>query len=212
MSVKETISEWATKIMGASKILDGLEARLREHELGQRQAWRHVPIFTNLEFVVPPSTENRMGLLEQNWLNGGEDVYLQGVMVSVRSVTGEQYLKTGAGFSIAVQEDGVQILNSFGLFDFAWNLRSGRTGQQLLSPANNSVTLSSNTLRKDRAGKVHWFSAPWKVAAGDNLLAQVKPLRVPMLPYAAAPVPSAIQDIRVDVALYGFRTGERYVG
>lgn len=209
--LKETIGAWATKIMGASKILDGLEARLRDHELGQRQDWRHVPIFTNLEFAVPPSTENRMGLLEQNWLNGGEDVYLQGVMVSVRSVTGEQYLKAGSGFSIAVQENA-QHLNSFGLFDFAWNLRSGRTGQQLLSPANNSVTLSSNTLRKDRAGKVHWFSAPWKVAAGDNLLVQVKPLRVPMLPYASTPVPFEIQNIRVDMALYGFRTGERYVG
>jgi hypothetical protein len=199
--LKQKLSEWGTRIQQASKVIDDIEAVLDCRRKERTQQWRHVPVFVNLEFKIPPQGQEML-LQEQNWLNGGEDVFVQGIMCSVWAdvpqVSGFpspmwNLVKTDGGFSIRYFTGSAGRIRHF---DFGWNIRIGRTGQFLLSSANNGLLIGSTTLRKDRAGKVHWFSVPLRIPAGENILVQMLPLRVPDTEY-----------LRASIALYGTRTG-----
>lgn len=214
--VKEALGKWGQRIQQAAKAIDDVEAKLDCRRKEQRQLWRHIPVFANLEYLVPArNLSNRTAVMEQNWLNGGEDVHFQGVMASVwlNNYPGADtplaavvnFVKTDAGFAARRFSEGAPRLR---YVDFDWNVRVGRTGQYLLSPANNGLMIGSTVIRKDRAGKPHWFSSAMRVPAGENLIFQVRPLRLPG--YEVAPDgfwDSDELDIRISVALYGTRTG-----
>ncbi len=216
VDAKRFLAEWGTRIMQAGVAVDSVHARLKAHRAAETQQWRHVPVFANLEFTIPASTGRRMQMQEQTWANGGEDVHFQGVMCSVfngpdgaNDAPEGSYAKCDAGFAGPTFPDAAGIAEPFVFYaDFGWNFRVGRTGHHLLSPANGVSTLGSSTLRKDRAGRSHWFSMPLRIAAGDNVIVQMKPNRLPLIPVAGT-VGSrpAIGDIRVAIALYGTRTG-----
>jgi len=202
-SVKETLTAWGKRLQQASVALDGLDARVQQRRASARQDWRHIPVFANMEFPVAPVTQRRTLLLEQNWLNGGEDVYFQGAMASVWAAgTNEiiNFVKTDGGFAMRSFEEGSNLIK---YVDFGWNIRVGRTGQQLLSPANGGLLMGSTTIRKDRAGKVQWFSSPCVVPAGENIILQLRVLRAPFLASDAVD----LSQIKIAVALYGTRTG-----
>jgi hypothetical protein len=212
--VKEALGKWGQRIQQAAKAIDDVEAKLDCRRKEQRQLWRHIPVFANLEYIVPARTmANRTAVIEQNWLNGGEDVHFQGVMASVwlndypaaaTPAAVVNFVKTDAGFAARRFSEGV---NRLRYVDFDWNVRVGRTGQYLLSPANNGLMIGSTVIRKDRAGKPHWFSSALRVPAGENILFQVRPLRLPGYTASDTFWEDDAIDIRISVALYGTRTG-----
>jgi hypothetical protein len=217
--VKEALSKWGTRIQQVSKVVDDVEAKLDCRRKEERQEWRHIPVLATLEFTLanPVYSTNwpapgALQMQEQNWLNGGEDVHLQGVMTSVYLPYGGatqvilNTMKTAGGFGIRGYSEGDSTIH---YVDFGWNIRVGRTGQYLLSPSNNGQLLGSTTLRKDRAGKVQWFSSSLRVPAGENILVQMKPLRLPL---SSDDVTFVVQNIRVSMTLFGTRTGGRFNG
>lgn len=214
--LKEAFAKWGARIQQASKLLDDVEAKLDCRRKEQRQRWRHIPVLANFEYVIPDITQTRTILQEQNWLNGGEDVHIQGVMTSVWATLPESdsnpllnFVKTDAGYAIRLFNEGSSCIR---YLDFGWNIRTGRTGQYVLSPANNGLLMGSTTLRKDRAGKVHWFSSSLRVPAGENVLVQMKPLRTPGMALPRDTLwDSTRVKIHVSIALYGTRTGALHV-
>jgi hypothetical protein len=65
--------------------------------------------------------------------------------------------------------------------------------------------MGSTTIRKDRAGKVQWFSSPCVVPAGENIIVQLRVLRAPWA--VVSDVSDQLLDLKVALALYGTRTG-----
>lgn len=171
-----SFAEWVKRVKQTSMLLDILGKDVERATEPRPQTMRRIPFFQTIdtEYAAGVNYTQR----ERSWVNGGEDVHIQGVsivMTTPTSLAPQPFSKEDAGYSYSTFVlEGLQRR----YFDIGWNFRTSRTGGYYLTPANSGSLLSSTLLRKQRRDNFLWFFTPKVVKAGDILTSIVKPIRL----------------------------------
>ncbi len=171
---------------------------------------KRIPLFASQSviFRYPELTTK-----QRTFVNEAEDFYITKLGFTVHTMSPGTVIApapTPAPVTLSDQEIGLGIQDTAvdNAFDFVWNYGLVSTGQQYMSPANNSFLTSRKSLGNKERGRFLEFdaSSPLCLKAGDALMFTVRSILYPI------PVVSAFADAgfsaSVNMFMIGYRTGK----
>lgn len=210
------------KIATLVRNIDHLDDLARRAMAPKPTTTKRVPLFESVAFVIPlPSgapIPDSFNTLEQWWTNGADDAYITEVCHSsfgIQAAGG-----TDGGPRVLYDSDqGLLAFGSYGegantqgspVFDFAWNVRMGVSGQLYGNSATGERYLSRSSLGNKYQDRPLRFTDPLFVKAGDTLIWMLKPLMYN--PGAVGIAPPDIDAnpftaIVVNMLMWGYRDG-----
>lgn len=194
-----SVSELRT-ILADMDRLEGLVANLVDGPLPFERVTEFNPT-TSATFLQPD-----LGQQLATWRNTGLDFWMTRLGYTawatevVSENPGAQMADTGAGLATAAN---VALRPGF---DFVWNMRRGTSQSYYANPTGGIGYLSRQALGNHRLGQPLTLSRPWKIAMGDTITFNIKPLGYK---WTSSVELATASRFTVLMRMYGFRTGVR---
>jgi hypothetical protein len=212
------------KIATLVRNIDHLDGMARRAMAPKPTMTKRVPLFESVAFVIPlPSgapIPDSFNTLEQWWTNGADDAYITEVCHSSFGIRGTGVSSESGPRVLYDSDQGLLAYNSFDapagtfqgspIFDFAWNVRMGVSGQLYGNSATGERYLSRSSLGNKYQDQPLRFTDPLFVKAGDTLIWMLKPLMYNPGAVGIAPPDiggAPFTAVVVNMLMWGYRDG-----
>ena len=212
------------KVASLVRGIDRLDAMARQALAPKPTMTKRIPLFESVAFIIPLAsgvpTPDNFNTLERQWTNGADDAYITEICHSSFGIRGTGVSSESGPRVLYDSEQGLLAYSSYDVpagtfqgspvFDFAWNVRMGVSGQLYGNSAQGERYLSRKSLGNKYQDRPLRFTDPLFVKAGDALIWMLKPTMFNPGAVGIAPPDVGVNPftaVVVNMLMWGYRDG-----